>query len=204
MAELIEQLTEKIYREGVEKAKEKAKGIIAQAEEERDNIINRGKAESEKLLRETKHNARELRQSTETDIRMAAQKALATVRQRIEKVITASLAGSAADEVAGDKNFLKKIIEKIIERWDETSYSNESLVIKLAPADTKAMEAYFVKGAVENLKEKLIFNSDAKIKAGFTIEPLNGKFKVGFTDEDFKEFFQFFLREKIKQFLFGR
>ncbi|MFH1378799.1 MAG: hypothetical protein ABII23_00850 [bacterium] len=203
MVQLIDKLTEKIYQEGVEKAKAEGQSIIAQAEEEKKNIIAQGKTEAQSLIADAQQKAAELTQSAEADIRMASQKALATIRQKIEEVITVSIAGDAADEVVSDKNIGKKIIETMIEKWDDSDYSNEALIIKLPPEDAKSLESYFFKQAKKILKEGLIFKADSKIKSGFVIEQQNGKFKVGFTGDDFAEFFACFLRPKIKEFLFG-
>ena len=155
------------------------------------------------ILADAKKKADELRKKTETDVRMAAQKTIATMRQRIGDMIATSLAGEATEEVLDDKQFLKRIIEKVIEKWDLSEYSKESLIIKLPKEDIKELEKYFFEKAKQKMKEKISFAPNVKIKAGFIIEPKDGKFKIGFSENDFNELFAFFLRPKIRQFLFG-
>ena len=91
---------------------------------------------------------------------------------------------------------------KIVDQWNLSSKADESLVIKLSEGELKETMEYFKEKIKHKMKEKIIFEADPKIKAGFSIEPKNGKFKIGFTDKDFEELFSFFLRPRIQSFLF--
>lgn len=204
MVELIDKLTEKLYQEGVEKARAEGKSIRAQAEKDKNTIIQKGKEEANRIIADAQKKADDLRKTTETDVRMASQKAIATVRQRIEDVITVSLAEEATDKALEDSEFVMRILEKVIEQWNVSEYSGESLLIKLPEKELKKLEKYFFGKAKQEMNNKITLVPDAKIKAGFVIGPGDGKFKVGFSDKDFNELFQFFLRPRIKEFLFGK
>lgn len=203
MAELIEKLTSTIYREGIEKARNEAKTILDDARKEKESIVNEGSKEVERMIAGARIMAEDLRKKSDAEISMASRKALATLRQRIEEMITVDLSRKAAQELVDDKQFLKKIIDKIIDKWQVSDHTSESLIIKLPAGDVNNLSKYFAEKAKKTLRSKLIFKPDERVNAGFCIEEMKGKFKVGFTDKDFEEFFRFFLRPRLKQFLFG-
>ncbi|MBD3272568.1 MAG: hypothetical protein GF384_08555 [Elusimicrobia bacterium] len=204
MVEMIEKLTDTIYREGVEKARKEADQIIAEATHEKERIINEGRSEVDRMIAGAKKMSAEFKQKTETEVKLASQKALASLRQRIEDLIVASLADDVSSKVTDDTDFIKKMVETIIAEWDPSDYTADSLIIKLAEKDRHALEKYFEQGAARKMKGKLSFEIGPSVKAGFYIEEVNGKFRVGFTEDDFREFFRYFLKKHMHDFLFGK
>ncbi|MCD4698471.1 MAG: hypothetical protein K8S16_19770, partial [Bacteroidales bacterium] len=63
MTKKILELTEKIYNEGVEKAKKEAEVIIANAKKEADNIINSAKNKEKNIAEQAQKQADELKKN---------------------------------------------------------------------------------------------------------------------------------------------
>lgn len=204
MVELIDQLTEKLYQEGIEKAKQEAEKIIGSANKEKENIVKQAEEMAKKIIRDAQNKAETIKKATDGELRMTAEKVLATMRQGITQMITLSLSKETAQEISGDKQLLRDMVEKIISHWNTADYTNESLLIKLPAEDQKKMEEYFMHKAKNNLQAKIKFEPDNQIKAGFIIEPSQGNLRISFTDADISEFFQYFLRPRIKELLFGQ
>jgi len=203
MAELIEKLTEKIYAEGVQKARQEGEKIISEAKTKGVKIIEDAKKEAGKIVDQAKKESEILKKNTETDIKMTAQKAVASLKQSVEKLITANLADAESKEILKDTAFIKKIMEKIIEQWVKSGSLGEALVFKVAEKDLKDIEIYFKEKSKEMLNKKIIFQPDQQISAGFAVEPKDGGFRIGFTDKDFNDFLKGLARDSIKGYLFS-
>jgi len=202
MAERIAELTERIYREGVDKAKQEAVKIIAAAKQEKKEILSAAQAEATRITDAAHAGADELRHAVESDVRLAAQKAITTLKQSIASLIAGRVSADAGQAAVADREFVQTIVASLVERWDSEAYTEDALVVRLAEKDAAALERYLFGKIKQELKKKITVTPDRRVKAGFVIQPADGRFTVGFTDEDFKAFFEFFLRARVRTFLF--
>lgn len=204
MAELIEKLTEKIYKEGVVKARREADEIISNAKQQKSSIIDEARSQAKAILEKTKKESDELKSMVEADLQMAAQKSMAVVRQKISGLISSSIAEESSMAVTSDKDFLADVLMKIVDKWSSSDHTTDSLLLKLSKADKESLGRYFAGKMKDKLKNKIIIEADSKIRAGFVITPADSSFRIGFTDQDFIEFFKFFIQIRIKEILFKK
>ena len=64
----IQELTDKIYREGVEKGNEEAGRIIAQAKAEEQNILQSAREEAEEIVAQARKEAAEWKKNTVSEL----------------------------------------------------------------------------------------------------------------------------------------
>ena len=67
MENKIQELTDKIYREGVEKGNEEAQRLIANAQEEAKKIIEDARKEAESIVNSSRKSADELADNTKSE-----------------------------------------------------------------------------------------------------------------------------------------
>ena len=70
MENKIQELADKIYREGVDKANEEAQKIIAKAQEEAKEIIANAHEEAESIVVSSRKSADELADKTKSELRL--------------------------------------------------------------------------------------------------------------------------------------
>ena len=68
----IQELTSKLYSEGVEKGKEEANKIIADAKAQKKQILEEAEAQSKQLLDAARKEVAELRSHTEAELKLYA------------------------------------------------------------------------------------------------------------------------------------
>ena len=68
----IQELTDKIYKEGVEKGNEEASRIIAEAVEKQNSILNNAQAEAQQIIAAAEKQASELKKNTEAELKLFA------------------------------------------------------------------------------------------------------------------------------------
>ena len=67
----IQQLTESIYNEGVQKAREDADAIIKEAKEKAASIERDARKKADQLMKETKEKSQELKTQVDSEIKMS-------------------------------------------------------------------------------------------------------------------------------------
>ena len=68
----IQELTDKIYKEGVEKGNEEAGRIIADANAQKQAILTEAEAEAKRIVAQAEKQAAELKKNTEAELKLFA------------------------------------------------------------------------------------------------------------------------------------
>lgn len=203
MQNKLQELTEKIYREGLEKGQEEANHVIAKAKEDASKILNDAKAQAEQILAAAHKEANDYRKNVETEISLSAKQVIGGLKQEITSMIEAKLFEAPTVDALKDADFVKKIIDTAITRWDPNSPEKISLKV-LVPADMeKTINEHFTNKSHAKLGAGLEIAVDKAIKYGFKIGPKDGSYIVSFTETDFESLFKDYMRPKIVTLLFG-
>ena len=194
--EKIQELTEKIYREGVEKGQAEADRIVQEAKEQAAQIIAEAKKKAAEIEAAGKKAVVEMEANTKNELKLFTAQSLSALKSEIANVLTASTVGQAVDKLVSDKDFLCKFTVALASKWVE----NEPIVIESADADT--LKAYFAKEAKAVLDKGVTIEKVNGRNALFTIQPEDGSYKVSFGKEEFEDYFKSFLRPLLVQMLF--
>ncbi|MBO5263412.1 MAG: hypothetical protein J6B18_04075 [Bacteroidaceae bacterium] len=192
----IQELTEKIYAEGVEKGKTEADRIVAEAQAKAETILKEAQAKAESIVADAKKNAEELNANTRSELKLYGAQAVGALKSEAATIVTDTVVKAAVKEaVAGDA--LKAFIVKIAERWS----ADEPLVISTAEA--AELKAFFAAKAKALLDKGVAIEQVNGKKASFSIAPADGSYKVNFGEGEFEEFFKSFLRPQMVELLFS-
>ena len=196
MENKIQELTEKIYAEGVEKGKVEADRLVGEAQEQAAVIIKKAKAEAEAIVAAAEKKAAELEANSRAEIKLYGAQAVAALKTETADIVTDAVVKSAVkDALAGDT--VKALLVKIAERWS----ANEQIVISTKEAEE--LKAYFAKNAKALLDKGVEIKQVNGIKTAFSIAPADGSYKVNFGEGEFEAFFKAFLRPQMVELLFS-
>ena len=196
MENKIQELTEKIYAEGVEKGKAEADRLVCEAKENAAEIVKKAQAEADAIVAAAKKKAEELEANTRSEIKLYGAQAVGALKSEIATVVTDTIVKDAVKEaLAGDS--VKAMLVKIAERWN----SDEALVISTAEAEE--LKAYFAKNAKALLDKGVEIKQVNGLKTSFSIAPADGSYKVNFGEGEFEAFFKSFLRPQMVELLFS-
>lgn len=202
MTKKILELTEKIYYEGVEKAKNEAKLIIANANKEADNIISSARGKEKEIAEEAIKQADELKINSDSEIRLAARQFVSNLKQQIAALITAAQTEGPVKEAFKDDEFVKNIILTIIKNWNPQKPEELNIKLLLPLKEEEGLMDFFNSKAKKLLDSGLEINFEPNIKSGFKIGPKDGSYHISFTDKDFDNYFKYYLKDKTKKMLF--
>jgi len=193
----IQELTDKIYREGVEKGKEEVGRIIAEANEQKRSILQKAEAEAGQIVANAEKQAADLKKSAEGELKWFVAQFLEDLKSEITNLITGRIVTSNVLPLTQDNAYMKKIMLEIAKNWADT----EGLTIQSAAAEE--LSKYFEANAKDMLNNGSVKLEQINGKpASFTIVPADGTYKVTFGEDEFLAFFKEFLRPQLIELLF--
>ncbi|MFA6949075.1 MAG: hypothetical protein WCQ70_00125 [Lentimicrobiaceae bacterium] len=197
MENKLQELTQKIYSEGIEKANQDAIRIIEGAQKKADEITKAAKNEASEIISKAQANANEIKRNGESEIRIASKQAISKLKQQIINMISVKAIDKPVKDAFDDKAFVGSLIQKVA-----SSFNNNAKLV-LPEADQDKLTAYFNDNTSKELMKSLQISFDENIKVGFKISPKDANYIISFTDEDFANYFKGFMRSKTIQLLFG-
>jgi V/A-type H+-transporting ATPase subunit E len=202
MEQKIQELTAKIYQEGVEKGESQARAIIAEAQSKAAGIITDTKNQADKIMAEAQKQAAELKRNTEAEIRLSGAQALSAIKQQILNIVTAEVIEDSITATLSNPATVREFISVLVHNW-KPGGETPHLEVLLPEQQQHELTKEFQKSGSDLLKKGLTLAFSKNIKAGFRIGPQDGSFRISMTDEDFAEFFKEYLRPKTRTWLFG-
>jgi len=199
----LQELTSRIYKEGISKGKEEAKRIRDDAEKKAKEIIDKAKADAEKIVSDAEKQAREQKENMIAELRLSSQQAMNSLKQQISEMIQSELIIKSADPSFTDQSFMNEVISIMARNWRPDANSIDLTVI-LPARKEKEIEKYFNSKAKELLDKGLTLKFSDNMEKGFEIGPKDGSYTIGFTDSDFEAFMKEYLRPRMISLLFGK
>ena len=201
MSNKLQELTEKLYNEGLSKGKEEGEQLLARAREEAERIVAEAHKRAEVIVNEAERQAADLKEKTASDVRMASAQCLQATKKDIENLLVGAVSAGPVDKALSDPDFLKKIITAVAERFSASESSDLALVL---PVSLKDELEPWLKGALSKaLGSQPKADFSKKVAGGFSIGPKDGSWFVSFTDETFRELIAEYLRPVSRKLLFG-
>ncbi len=202
MEDKIKELTDKIYNEGVVKAREEAEKIISEATMKADDIISDAQKQAESIIMNAKSEAFEVADNIKEEIRHAGHQAINIVKQKIGDLITLSITEKPLSELVNDKQFILNTVQMMMEQW---SIVGDGENVKLVLPETLEKEASdaIIRQIHNQFGKNMKVEFSHKMDSGFRIAPERSNYVISFTEKEFTNFFSQFLRPKTISTLFG-
>lgn len=197
----LQELTRKLYEEGLAKGKEEGEAVLAQARAEAEAIIRQAREEAGAIVAGARKEAEDYRTKVEGDVKMAAVQALQATRARIGDLIVADAVDAPVKAALQESGYLKEIILAVAKGFSAQESSDLSLVL---PEKLRAELEPFVKNEVSRIIGKGIETGfSKKFDGGLKIGPKDGSYFISLTDEAFAALIGEYLRPASKKILFG-
>lgn len=199
----LQELTEKIYKEGVEKAQAEADKILAEAQQKAQEIVKQAQIKSEGMIQEAEKNASVLHKNSMNELQLAGRQATSDLKQRIVALLEKQTLGPQTKLAFDDQQFVQELIMAVLKNWNPSATETVDLQLMLPKNKQQELEG-FIKQKLQIYFEKgLQITWHERMKNGFKIGPKEGGYLVSFTDEDFDNFFVSYLRPMLVELLFG-
>ena len=192
----LQELTDKIYLEGIEKANEEASGILSEARKSADEILTKARDESAKILKSADEKSNELMKNTRAELKLFAQQSVNALKSELTNIICGTIVSDAVKAAGTDKDFMQKMLLNLVEGLAK----DQQVVIEAN--DAGALTKYFESNAKALLNKGVTIKEVNGIKAEFTVIPAEGGYKLTFGEDELIAYFKEFLRPKLVEMLF--
>ncbi len=203
MQNKLQELTDKLYNEGLSKGKQEAEELRANAKTEAATIISNAKSEAKKILEKAEKDVAELKSKVENDLKMASSQTISSIKQQVESLIISKVISSPIKENLSEKEFLKTLITTVVKAFNVGSAEPVSLEVLLPAATQSSVDAFIEKEISKELGKGVTVQYTKQISGGFNIGPKGGSYMISFSDDSFEKLFTEYLRPSTKKFLFG-
>lgn len=196
----LQELTQKLYNEGLSKGKEEGEALLAKAQEEAAQIVKQAQEQAEAILAQARKDAQDFKVKTEGDVKMASTQALQATRSDIENLIVADATAPVKDALSQEA-FLKEIITVVAQRF--SAQESTDLALVLPEKLQKSLEPFVKEELGKTLGKGVEASFSKKLSGGFKIGPKDGSYFISLTDESFQALIGDYLRPATKKLLFG-
>ena len=202
MQNKLQELTDKLYQEGLSKGQLEAEQLLAKAKEEAGQIVEQAKKEAAMIVAQAQKSANEVKKNIEGELQSASRQTMATVKQAIEDVVMTKVLAEPSRAALTEVEFLKTLVKTAIERFNPQN-NNVQLSVILPESMLQSLSAFAQEQTKKQLSGGLEIQFDKSFKAGFKIGAKSDGFHVSLTDADFTALFGGYLRPHTRALLFG-
>lgn len=201
MQNKLQELTDKLYNEGLSKGREEGEALLAKAKSQAADIVAEAEKKAAEIMTKAEKEAEAYKVKVAGDLKMAASQSVQATRKDIEDLVVFKMTGSATEKALSDEAFVKEVIKAVAEKFNAETAMDLNLVL---PETLKSSLEPFVRNELSTiLKGQVNASFSKKIAGGFTIGPKDGSYFISLTDETFKELISEYLRPATRKLLFG-
>lgn len=201
MQNKLQELTEKLYNEGLSKGKAEGEQLLAKAREEAGAIVARAKEEAAAITAKAEKDAEDMKQKVASDLKMASAQCLQATRKDIENLLVDDISKDKTEAVLKDSAFIKEIISTVARKFD--AQQAEDLELVLPESLKKDLEPWVREELGKSLSKGVSASFTKKMAGGFSIGPKDGGWFVSLTEQTFNELIAEYLRPVTRKLLFG-
>jgi len=201
MQNKLQELTDKLYNEGLSKGKQEGAELLAKAKAQAEEMVAKAQAEAAQIVAAAQKQADEIKSKVASDIRMASNQSLSATRKDIEELVVSKMSTEAVKNALTSAEFVKELIQAVAGKFTTEGPMDLSLIL---PESLQNELEPFVNNELSKILNAGVEASfSKKVSGGFRIGPKDGGYFVSFTDETFNELIAEYLRPATKKILFG-
>ena len=187
----LQELIDKIKKDGVESASAQSEKIIKDAQEEARKIVENAKKEAVSIIAEAKRDAERSEKAGIAAIEQAARES--EIQSLLDAVVKREVSNAFDDEA------LKAVVPQIISEWARKE--GDSIAVLLGPDALNRLEAYFTKKLSEELAKGVELRSDRNLTKGFRIAAKDGSAYYDFSADAVAELMSAYLNPRLSALL---
>lgn len=202
MENKLQELTRKLYDEGLEKGRADADRLIADAKAQAQKILAEAETRAAGIVRAAESRAEDVEKNTMTEIALAGRQAVSKIKSEIATMIVTKATAEEVKSAALDPKFLEEMLIDVARNWNGAEAGKVTLEALLPEDARQTLDAAFAKSARALLDAGIEVGWSREVKTGFKIGAKDGGYYISFTDADLEALLGEYLRDKVYQLLF--
>ncbi|MCL2191823.1 MAG: V-type ATP synthase subunit E [Treponema sp.] len=192
----VQELINKIKKDGIESATGEAAKIKQDAEAEARRIVEVARKEAEKITEKAKQDAERSEKAGVAALEQASRNLLLVFKDEVQALLDRLVLKELGDAYSDD--ILKKVIPELLSAWGK---NQGSLEVLLSAASLGKLQTFFQTKLAKEIKKGLELNSDAALAGGFRIANKDGSAYYDFSADSVAEMLCAYLNPKLAEIL---
>jgi V/A-type H+/Na+-transporting ATPase subunit E len=193
----VQELIDRIRRDGVDEAERKAREIVASAEEKARGLVAEAEAKAQGILDAAEKERAKAEESGKAALEQAARNLLIAFRESVGKTLSSVV--SVETQTAFSEKTLEEAIPLILSSWK--GKDSEDLSVLLPLQDLGKFEAFFTAKLSAELKKGVELKPMPGFKAGFRIVERKGEAYYDFSAEAVAEMLSQYLNARLQEIM---
>jgi len=194
----LQELIDKIKRDGVSSAENEAKEIVSKAEKQAAAILKEAEEKADSIIKNARAETERMEKASEDAITQAGRNLIISFRDGINKELSALV--SAETEKVFDKDLLKKLVPETVKAWAANPDAKDVSVL-LSAKDLKALESGFKTALKTQISKGLEIKADASLASGFRIGAKDGSAFYDFSADEVAGLFSAYLNPRTTELM---
>ena len=196
----LQELTDKLYQQGLEKGRNEADSLVAEAKLKAQKIVAEAEEKAAAIIAAAEDKASDAHKNAMTEISLAGKQAVANIKAEIENLIVAKTTSQGVKAANVDVDFIKDMLLAVAKNWNNGD--KVELSAMLPEAKKAELDKAFAAATKALLAEGIEVGFSADVKSGFKVGEKNGGYYISFSDESLEALLGGYLREKVAQLIF--
>ena len=195
----VQELIDKIKKDGFETASEEAAILKRDAEAEARQIIEAAKKEAADIIEKGKRDAARSEKAGNAAIEQASRNLVLVFKDEIQALLDRLVAEQMG--VSYNTDVLKAVLPELLKAWG--TKGSDSLAVLLPEASLAKLRSFFVTKLAAQLKKGMELRSDSSLSGGFRIASKDGSAYYDFSADAVAEMLSAYLNPYIAEILKG-
>lgn len=189
----LQELIDKIKKDGVATAEKEAAAIIAEAEKKAEQIIAEAESKAAEIIKNGKNETERMEKASEEAIVQAGRNMLLSFKDSLVKELDGLI---QAETAKAETDVLAKLVPETVKAWAKNADASE-LSVLLSEKDLKDLEKGLTAELKAEISKGLEIKPDKTLTAGFRIGVKNGAAYYDYSAESLAEMFAAYLNPKV-------
>jgi len=194
----LQELIDKIKKDGVATAEAEAAKVVEAAEKKAEGIVADAQAKAAEIIKNAKAETERMEKASEEAIVQAGRNMLLSFKDSLVAELDGLI--QAETEKAESKDVLAKLVPETVKAWAKNSDASE-LSVLLSEKDLKDLEKSLTAELKAEIAKGLEIKPDKTLSAGFRIGVNNGAAYYDYSAESLAEMFSAYLNPKVAALL---
>ena len=194
----LQELIDKIKKDGVVTAEAEASKIVEASEKKAEGIIADAQAKAAEIIKNAKAETEKMEKASEEAIIQAGRNMLLSFKDSLIGELDGLI--KAETEKAESKEVLTKLIPETVKAWAKNADASE-LSVLLSEKDLKILESALTSELKAEVSKGLEIKPDKTLSAGFRIGVKNGAAYYDYSADSLAEMFAAYLNPKVAALL---
>ena len=193
----VQELINKIKKDGIESASHEAARLKLDAETDARQIVEAAKKEAADIIAKGKQDAERSEKAGKAALEQASRNLVLAFKGEIQALLDRLVAEQL--EVSYSTDVLKSVLPDLLKAWG--TKTSDSLAILLPEASLGKLQSYFKTKLAAELKKGLELRSDRNLAGGFRIAKKDGSAYYDFSADSVAEMLSAYLNPHLAEIL---